>query len=162
MLRCYMIHQKILEESTNTLYTQFVDLSNNLIETKDTIEDPKLQSLLLLEIIQGFMMFRRVVNAEDVMDKLIEMLGVDLHVEGVLGLRTKFQTKPLPQLALKVKFNESIETFAAQSTHGSINLPKLLKLDDEVRLEKVEFIEKEENTVMPLSSLIQCLIFAKL
>lgn len=156
-----MIHQKILDETTNTLYTKFVDLSTILIETKDTVEDPKLQSLLMLEIIQGFMMFRRVVNADEIMNKLIDLLGVDLHVEGVLGLRTKFQTKALPQLVLKVKFVESVETMLASASHGSTVLPKLLKLDDDVRLEKVEFIEKEENTTMQLSSLIQCVVFAK-
>lgn len=156
-----MIHQQILDETTNSLYTKFVDLSTILIDTKDTIEDPKLQSLLMLEIIQGFMMFRRVVNAEETMNKLIELLGVDLHVEGVLGLRTKFQTKALPQLALKVKFIESFETTSANASHGSTVLPKLLRLDDDVRLEKVEFIEKEENTTMQLSSLIQCVVSTK-
>lgn len=156
-----MIHQKVLDETTNTLYSKFVDLSTNLIDTKDTAEDPRLQSLLMLEIIQGFMLFRRVVNADDIMSKLIEFLGVDLHIEGALGLRTKFQTKPLPQLALKVKFNESTQTMPATASHGSIELPKLLRLDDDVRLEKVEFVGKEENTILQLSSLIQCVVFTK-
>ncbi|KAJ9583690.1 hypothetical protein L9F63_021962 [Diploptera punctata] len=54
-----------------------------------------------------------------------------------LGLRTKFQVKELPQLTVKVSVSENrpVDFPTVQLEH----LPKDLKLDDEVRLDKIKF-----------------------
>lgn len=162
MLRAIIIHQKILDDTTNSLYEKYSKMSEKIVETLDTLEDMKLQSLLLLEIVQGFLLFRRVARAENILTRLIDMLGIVLHTEGVLGKRTKFQSKPLPQLALKIKFQNSVEFCAAADSHGTTNLPKLLYHEDDTRLEKIEFIEKDENTTLTVSSVLQCLVLTKL
>lgn len=74
-------------------------------------------------------------------------------------MRTKFQQKALPQLSLKIEGN--FEKLAPNDvTHLETLLPKLLKHDDDVRLEKVVFQSEEDNTVANVPSLIQLLLLA--
>lgn len=74
-------------------------------------------------------------------------------------MRTKFQQKALPQLSLKIEGNfENIPS--NDVTHCKTLLPKLLKHDDDTRLEKVLFQSEEENTVTEIPSLIQLLVLA--
>lgn len=74
-------------------------------------------------------------------------------------MRTKFQQKALPQLSLKI--NGNFENLSSNNeTHCKTLLPKLLKHDDDVRLEKVLFQSEEENTIAEIPSLIQLLVLA--
>lgn len=74
-------------------------------------------------------------------------------------MRTKFQQKALPQLSLKIEGN--FDNLAANNvTHLETLLPKLLKHEDDTRLEKVLFQSEEENTVTEIPSLIQLLVLA--
>lgn len=72
---------------------------------------------------------------------------------GVLGVRTKYQQKPLPQLNLKVDIG--IEFPKSNITHNATILPDLLKLDDDVRLERIRFLTDEDNSTEELPSIVQ-------
>lgn len=76
-------------------------------------------------------------------------------------MRTKFQQKPLPQLCLKVNQTDESKLISSLETNGRTSIPKLLKLDDDTRLEKIRFMTVEDNEVMSLPSVIQCLVLAK-
>lgn len=74
-------------------------------------------------------------------------------------MRTKFQQKQLPLLLLKIEGN--LDNLAANDvTHSETMLPKLLKHDDDTRLEKIQFQSDEDNTVTEIPSLIQLLVLA--
>ncbi|XP_017840776.2 tetratricopeptide repeat protein 27 [Drosophila busckii] len=95
------------------------------------------------------------------LDELCTHLQVELKVEGLLGLRTKFQQKALPQLCLKVLQAEQLDLPTAQATNGNGKLPQLLLHEDDTRLERIRFIEPKDNEVMTLPSVLQALVLAK-
>lgn len=78
-----------------------------------------------------------------------------------MGVRTKFQQKPLPQLCLKVHQTQEYQLPDAKLTNGNIELPKLLLLEDDTRLERIRFIEEKDNEVMTLPSVLQALVLTK-
>lgn len=160
-IRSLIIHQKVLDDLTNTLYTKFLEASDKVLLKLDEIKDLGLKSLLILEIVQGFFVYRRVTKAERLLTKLLEILEVELVVEGSLGLRTKYQSKPLPQLVLFVKEKNLLNFTPAEVTHKETMLPKLLQLDDDLRLEKYKFLAEEDNFVSEISSIIQSLVLTK-
>lgn len=154
-----IIHQKVLEEQCITLYEQFKATSKIIQENLHQIHNKKDCFLVQLEIIQGYLLYKRVFEAEKLLKEVIESMGLDLEVTGELGVRTKFQTKALPQLTLKIDRKENDLDFkTAEITHKSTNLPKLLTLDDDVRLEKIKFNSNDVNETESLESVIQNLL----
>lgn len=160
-IRSLIVHQKVLDDLTNTIYTEFLEASDKIMLKLDEIKDLNLKTLLILELIQGFFVYRRVSKAERLLTKLLEILDVELVVEGSLGLRTKYQSKPLPQLVLFVKEKNLLNFTPAEVTHKETTLPKLLQLDDDLRLEKYKFLAEEDNFVSEISSIIQSLVMTK-
>lgn len=160
-LRVICIHQNILDDLTSDLYEEMKKTCEFLLNQVETLNDTELGSLLYLEIAYGYLLFHRTQKCDEVLNTLCSKLEVELNVEGLLGLRTKFQQKPLPQLCLKVKQNKELNLPTSASTNGSTNLPKLLKLDDDTRLEKIRFLNPEDNNVMSLPSILQALVLAK-
>lgn len=56
--------------------------------------------------------------------------------------------------------NSSVTLPAAIISHPSTLLPSLLKLDDDVRLEKITFESEEDNRQMEIPSIVQQLVLA--
>ncbi len=85
------------------------------------------------------------------------MVGLDLHVTGALGKRTKFQSQDFAQLTLDVdklsgdnsvvKIDESRWILPSDDSQ----MPTDVKLDDEVRLERIKFQEEKRQLVPDLS-----------
>ncbi|CAG9862170.1 unnamed protein product [Phyllotreta striolata] len=134
--RSILIHQKILEERSpsllsdaDRLYKQFqisLDLSGNVKASLD------------LEVAQLYLLFRNVSKAKEHILSAITILGLHYDFIGALGKRTKYQEKELAQLALKVTLDEKdIERLEANDSH----LPKDIPLNDDVRLNNIEFSE---------------------
>ncbi|XP_055856573.1 tetratricopeptide repeat protein 27 [Episyrphus balteatus] len=160
-LRVICVHQNILDDLTSDLYEDLKKTCEFLLTQVKTLNDIELESLLYLEIAYGYLLFHRTQKCEEVLNTLCSMLEVELNVEGLLGLRTKFQQKALPQLCLKVKQNKELKVPTSSTSNGSTNLPKLLKLDDDTRLEKIRFLNVEDNNVMSLPSILQAVVLAK-
>ena len=161
-LRFLITYQKVLDEHANSIYEEFNGLCEKIGQTMD-IEDmeKELKVLLMLEIIQGYIHSRRISKADKWYQKLTQFLGIDIAIAGALGVRTQHQQKALPQLTLVVK--EEGENFKpANVTHGSTKLPNLLKLEDDLRLERVTFCSDAVNVMKQYSSLVQNVILTKL
>lgn len=161
-LRLTCIHQQVMDELCNTLYLDFKKCAEWLHENISSLGDKELEALLMIEIAGGYLLFHRTQKCESFLERVCNFLDVELKVEGLLGVRTKFQQKPLPQLCMRVERASNIGLPLSEQTNGKTELPKLLKLDDDVRLEKIQFSNPEDNAVMTLPSLIQCLVFTKL
>lgn len=158
-MRFLYVHQQIIDEATNTLYSTFLQLSDELLSY--TMENNTLKTMLLLEIVQGFLAYKRIWKAEKHLEMAKEVLGIKMNVKGILGKRTKYQQKALPQLALKVDIERS-DHLPAILSHASATLPLLLKLDDDVRLEKITFESEEDNRQMEIPSLVQQVVLSML
>ncbi|PSN47384.1 hypothetical protein C0J52_11170 [Blattella germanica] len=73
-----------------------------------------------------------------------------------LGLRTKFQVRELPQLTVQISVpeNRPLSFPAVQQEH----LPKDLKLDDEVRLDKIKFTNASDGKFPDMHPIEQAVV----
>ncbi|KAH8372301.1 hypothetical protein KR093_010976 [Drosophila rubida] len=161
-LRLICLHQHILDDLAGSLYEQFKAAAADLRAHLTTFDTLELQGLLLLELANGYLQFHRSDLACQVLDELCTHLQVELKVEGLLGLRTKFQQKALPQLCLKVE-QQAVEQRlpAAKLSNVNTKLPQLLLLEDDTRRERILFVEPQDNEVMTLPSVLQALVLSK-
>ncbi|XP_067647809.1 tetratricopeptide repeat protein 27 isoform X2 [Eurosta solidaginis] len=159
-MRVICIQQYIIDELAINLYEQLKIVAEYLLRNVDKVQEYELQALLYLEVANSYLLFHRAQKSNAILDDLCRRFCIALNVEGLLGLRTKFQQKPLPQLCLKVQ-HSSGNLPMAQTTNSRTNLPKLLLLDDDTRLERIRFIEPKDNEVMTLPSVLQALVLAK-
>lgn len=161
-IRLLYVHQQIIDEHTSTLFTAFELHANALLASDNVwLTDPELCALLRLEIAQGYLAYRRAWRADEHMDEARSALTVKVDVEGFLGKRTKWQETALPQLALRVDYGDVVSQSAAV-THALNELPCLLSLDDEVRLERVTFEREEDNRTLELPAIVQQFVLGKL
>ena len=78
---------------------------------------------------------------------------------GALGRRTKFQNSDLPQYTLDLDVGVDHNYCSIPGELG--RLPKDLKLDDDLRLERIQFVDAERNQTHELDSLQQCAVLAR-
>lgn len=157
------LHQHILDDLAGALYEEFKVAAADLHSSLEAFATKELQALLLLEVANGYLQFHRSDLACQKLDELCRHLQVELQVEGLLGMRTKFQQKALPQLCLKVVQQQSLDQSlpTAKLSNAHTTLPQLLLLEDDTRLERIRFIELKDNEVMTLPSVLQALVLAK-
>lgn len=159
LLRSIVLHQKVIDEPCISLYEGFKRVSAVILEKIDQITELKDQILLRLEIVQGYLMYKRVFEAENILKELKESLKLDTEIKGFLGVRTKYQQKALPQLVLTVENSTLTGLNSSEITHGKDQLPKLLVLDDDLRLEKIKFESDDANQTQMLESAVQNFVF---
>lgn len=165
-MRCISIYQKVLEESAASVYDTFCKISDELVIQCEDIGLEKIyKAQLLLEITQTYLDYRRILRAEELLEKTRSILGLDVFVEGRLGKRTKFQQKALPQMVIVI--NNSLEeeklTFpSTKDTHSTVELPHLLQLDDDVRLEQIKFNDEDQDHLPEVPYIHQILLLTTL
>lgn len=161
-MRSILVHQHVLDERTGGLYVDYKDTIELLEAAFEPLDvDIFIRACVTLEMVQGFILFKRVTEATKYLKRAKELLQTQLKLVSMLGFRTRFQTKPLPQLALKV-ITALEDLPQSRDTHPHTELPRLLMLEDDTRLEKVKFVNEEFEQIMDLPSLIQCLIITEM
>lgn len=162
ILRYYGVHQLVTDEFTDTLFKGINSVSDEIVECINDIEniDKDSKVICLLEITAWQLHYKRVSTAKDKLQLSQQMLDVNITIEGKLGVRTKYQQKPLPQLMLRVDSpnGDIIEYPSIESPVAPVKLPSLLQLDDDVRLEKIAFVNEEDNLITKTKSIVQALI----
>ncbi|XP_055378665.1 tetratricopeptide repeat protein 27 isoform X2 [Condylostylus longicornis] len=161
-MRLILVHQILLDELANSLYEEFKTLAEMLLTERNTFNNKEIEVLISLEISQGYLLFHRVQKCDEILQNICENYKIDLIVEGLLGLRTKFQVKPVPILCLKVDGAENLEISGDEISKSTTNLPVLLKHEDDTRLERIKFINEKDNEVMQMQNAVQALVLAKL
>lgn len=164
LLRCYGVHQLVIDQFTESLYNGIQKVSDSLVENFNNLPTLDLDSkvICLLEITAWQLHYKRIFTAKDKLQMAQQILDVTITIEGKLGVRTKYQQKPLPQLMLCVGSpnGDVIELPSIESPVAPIKLPALLQLDDEVRLEKIQFVNEKDNMITRTKSIVQALILA--
>lgn len=153
------VFQKSLDEDSSSLYEKLLKIQECLPSEKlDEISSLRHRFLVQLEILSMFLLYRRVHKVEEILILLKETYQIDVIKEGVLGLRTKWQQKPLPQFHVSIQQSNEELTLSSEATHGGSKLTELLKLDDDTRLEMVKFLDEKQNELQQLSSVVQNLV----
>lgn len=161
-LRYSIVHQYVIDENTETLYTGITRASDELMHLIEVSSiDVETKAICVLEIVQALLHYKRIWLAKEKLQLVRKLLNVEISVEGRLGVRTKYQQKPLPQLLLKISpSDESQQNAFNLNVNLSMRLPTLLQLDDDVRLERIQFVDEADNAILKLSNVEQSLILA--
>lgn len=161
MLKTY---QQSLDEDSITIYSELLKV-HQILSAEKLQEIPNLRHrfLIQLELASAFLMYRRVSRVESILKQLTEQYQIEMIEQGALGVRTKWQTQPLPQFHVSIQQSNKELALASAETHKSTKLIQLLKLDDDTRLEMIKFMDNKQNELQHLSSTLQnfTLIVAK-
>lgn len=160
IFRCKVTHQRCLEDTSASLYSELEHIIAKLCnELQGQLkEKPRLQILLCLEIAQAYLIYGRVQKVEEYLLRARETAGLKLELTGIMGKRTKFQEQSLPQLALSSELDANVERPSAEESHGNTQLPPDLELQDDVRLNNIEYAEMINQPDLPSLEQILCLL----
>lgn len=166
--RYYGVHQLVIDENTDTLFKGIEKTSNALISMIESLDgiDNESKTICLLEITAWFLHYKRINSAKEKLQLAQQVLNINISIEGKMGVRTKYQQKPLPQLMLRVDSDNPNDYIAdipsIESPTVPVKLPKLLQLDDDVLLERIEFVNEDDNLITKTKSAVQAFILATL
>jgi len=152
LFRATLLHQHVLDEDSGVLFEE----SENLImeiNNLNILEDSLCKLLFNLEAARFYLYYRRTQNSEKHLEHAQRIAGLRLNLEGAMGKRTKYQEEKA-QLYLKIEMNKDI--FSSIDCEA---IPKSLNLNDELRLERIEFSEHKEE--IKLGMVEEAIILAK-
>ncbi|XP_072753473.1 tetratricopeptide repeat protein 27-like [Anoplolepis gracilipes] len=153
LFRANLLHQHILNETSGIIFEEtkhIISQINNL----DILNNPLCKLLFNLESAIFYLYYRSTQNSEEYLECAQNIAGLTLNLEGAMGKRTKYQQEEKAQLYLKVEMNKNI--FPSIDCE---DIPKSLNLNDELRLERIEFSEHKEE--IQLGALEDAIILTK-
>ncbi len=144
-----MTLQDVLTERSDELFEAMKDAASAVEKDKEWMKEcqrnPLFQSRFHLEVAFLYSKFYFVEEAGNHVSLAAEAIGFKMSETGAMGRRTKFQVKDLAQFTLDVEQAKSVDG----SVDGSLStedLPRDIKLDDEVRLDKIKFTDSDRNS----------------
>ena len=143
LLRANYLHQIILEESSNILLKESEGLIHKIENANIFQEDNAIKALFNIEATQLYLHYKRTQSSEKHLKIAQEICQLTLKLQGAMGKRTKFQQDPKPQLYLHVEIGKEVFPF-----RPSPDLPKPLELNDELRLERIEFTDIQNKVAL--------------
>ncbi|XP_024886619.1 tetratricopeptide repeat protein 27 [Temnothorax curvispinosus] len=153
LLRATLLHQHVLDENSGVLFEETENLITK-INNLNILEDPLCELLFNLEAARFYLHYRRTQNSEKHLERAQRIAGLRLNLEGAMGKRTKYQREEKAQLYLKIEMDR--DTFPSIDCE---DIPKSLNLNDELRLERIEFSEHKED--IKLGMMEEAIILAK-
>ncbi|XP_026329520.1 tetratricopeptide repeat protein 27 isoform X2 [Hyposmocoma kahamanoa] len=156
--RSKVVHQRALEDTSASIYSELELLIAKLTNELQNLSTKRLQILLCMEIAQAYLLYGRVQKVEEYLIKAREVAGLRLELIGILGKRTRFQQTALPQLALSSSLDTETSRPSAEESHSASELPLDVELHDDVRLNKIEYNEKINQTELPSLEQTLCLL----
>ncbi|XP_054014980.1 tetratricopeptide repeat protein 27 [Hylaeus anthracinus] len=153
LFRANLLHQHVLNENSGVIFDETEQLIIK-IEDLSLLKDTYCKTLFYLEAAQFYFYYRRIQNSEKYLECAQETAKLSLSLEGALGKRTRYQQDEKAQLYLKTDLKKDQFHF-----RHCENLPKSLDLNDDVRLERVEFSENIEH--IQLGTVEEAIILAE-
>ena len=147
-LRVWAIHQQLLIEKSEILYKNVTQVLGEMDLEKFSTE-AKIQ--FHLEAAAFFLHFFDISKIRTHVNQASELAEMSVTETGLLGKRTKWQEKAVAQLTLDIQIQaKNVENLEINS-----DLPPDLKLDDEVRLDKIAFsVQPEDKTLTSSQSAV--------
>ena len=155
-VRCALTVQSILEERSQTIFS----LLTSVFKELETSNVPvKLKPIQFLEEARFHYSYFDVREASRCTELAAGCTGLKIDDTGALGRRTKYQTKDLPQFTIDLEITGTYEK-RSDSVDPKF-LPTDLKLDDDVRLEKIAFADQSRNLNHSLDELQQAVVLSR-
>lgn len=146
--RAAFAHQCILSNPAASLYDAIVPPLVEYIPTVAADESTSGEVLgrLHLELGNYHAFYREVYRAQDCWVAAKTAFGLELEMTGALGVRTKFQEEQIAQLRLDVKHGHT----TVRETQP-VDLPAAVDLNDDTRLEGIQFEGGSTNTALSIA-----------
>ena len=156
--RCLWIHQQLLQEKSEFIFNQ----ANTLLECINDLDRTMLNDMAKihfhLEVATFYLNYFDIHKIKQAVTEAYDIAGISVQETGALGKRTKFQQKDLAQLTLDIRHMKTSaagkdDNFCSLviSKETVDDLPQDLKLDDEVRLDKINFSENRPKTELSVT-----------
>ena len=140
--RILCVHQHLLTEKSEILYNNVSKIVEEMDLDKFTT-NAKIQ--FHLEVAAFFRHFFDISRIKKHVNKATELAEMSVTETGLLGKRTKWQEKAVAQLTLDIQVQTEDELI---DNEINSDLPQDLKLDDEVRLDKIAFTVQPEERIL--------------
>ncbi|XP_022904058.1 tetratricopeptide repeat protein 27 [Onthophagus taurus] len=144
MWRVLIIHQLVLDEpSTTILHT--AEQMQKEIQNLELASHHRIK--FEVEQAQLYLIYRNFSKAEMHLNIACDVAGLKYQLVGKLGKRTKHQQEDIAQIALKMEL-ESRDNIEREPVL-KLPVPKDVYLDDDVRLDQVQYAEGMETPMLP-------------
>ena len=161
-LRCCHVLASVLEERSDVLLAQAAEIVTRGQQLQ-TEAQPAVRTLFYLQVARHHCQHYRVKEAQAASDTAAACVGLSLAETGALGRRTKHQVKDVAQFCL------DLETSAGSGREELLRLDREtlardVKLEDELRLESVQYKDRERGareSEVRLSGLQQAVLLSK-
>jgi len=141
-LRVLKVHQSLLPELSQTLLNKILDIIGLGIEwNRFEVDEQLLQKLQVeywLEIAGVYTTYHQSTEALKYIKQSQSQLGLEINLTGAMGKRTKYQTKDVAQLIVKIERKD--EEKEIDSTE-KLPLPKNIALNDDTLLEATKLTD---------------------
>jgi len=159
-LRCCLTHVKVLEEKSDELHGTIEGIVEKVgKEGWEWADTPECQAVFLLEAARCHIHYHDIKEADKLVEQAAKLVGLEVRETGALGKRTRFQQTDIPQFTLDV-VNDDRRSVVDREVDVA-ELPKDLRLEDEVRLEKIKFVESGREDVVVLSGVQQAVVMGR-
>ena len=155
-LRCLWIHQECSMERSEKIHAKGIEIIN---KTSEEIEELEYKTLFNIEASNFFSEYYEIAKMKHHSDIAFETIGMKIKDVGALGKRTKFQQNDLSQFTIDIEkdVNKSELSESFEICDLADDVPKDLRLDDELRLDKIKF--REGRPALNLNVLDQIMTF---
>jgi len=154
-VRCALIVQAELYEKSSMLFEKIKSIFNDLEGSSDV----DLKYLILIEQAKFNYTYHFIRECGEATEASAAALGLQVQDTGALGKRTKFQIKDLAQFTIILE--EQSHYVKRTEIIDASYLPKDLRLDDDLRLEKIQFQDEGRQRTRELDSLQQSCLLAR-
>ena len=162
-MRYIYVHQRVLEEASpklNSAFVGFMERSQRLVESlKGNII---LESCLQMEMGYTYLLYGEVQKAKTHFEMANTVADFTVDWTGALGKRTRFQQTPVAQLTVRVRSCKLNSEDAEQNSIPVADLPPDVKLDDDTRLNRIAFVDEDDNVLPDLPPLHQALLISQM
>ncbi|CAH0386434.1 unnamed protein product [Bemisia tabaci] len=159
-LRSIMLQQRILEERSEKLHNILLAATKSL---EPQIKDlsPVAHRMFILELCQYYLnLYAEIGVAKTYLQTVENDFNMNVQLRGALGKRTKFQENDVAQLFLQIttKDEETSPNLFENEDVTSRHLPKDINLNDDVRLDEINFLDDSVKRFPKLSPLQQAVL----
>ncbi|XP_076022537.1 tetratricopeptide repeat protein 27 [Genypterus blacodes] len=159
-LRYINLHQQILEARSPQLLNLARDSMEKVLKCKSLFPDQRNLAIQFhLECVYTDLNYYEYQPAKAHIEKAKELSGLEVNTTGVLGKRTRFQQKFLPQLMLRVTRNkDQADGEPSPAPTPRAHLPKDCELGDDTVLDQINLAEPNQHELPDLSAEEQAVI----
>ncbi|VDP05387.1 unnamed protein product [Soboliphyme baturini] len=139
-IRTLWIWQKLFEDVKVPLRKATLEVLENESRVCELLQSlpTELQSCFWTELSYVYSFWYDQKSASEALSRSLNLCGVEIRTKGVLGLRTKFQSKQVAQLTLDIKSSTTVQHIRPNKENELV--PLNLSLDDDTLLSEVKYL----------------------